>query len=228
MRELTLPDSGPKRKLLDAAEQLFAEKGFEAVSVRDVTQFVKMNVAAVNYHFGSREGMMTLVIMRYANPVNEERLARLDSTEKKWAGKGLPLEEIIDAFVRPLLGHSRKSELSEQLYYKLLGRIFAENGDGLTALIEEQFRQTSERFMRSFSKALPSIAGDELAARIHFMTGGLVHLLTHQEMLAKATAGPPTMEAALARFVRFAAAGLREGTEIESPEKKGPQAMFDF
>ncbi|MEO8616967.1 MAG: helix-turn-helix domain-containing protein, partial [Luteolibacter sp.] len=66
MRELTIPESGPKRTLLNAAEQLFATKGFESVSVRDVTQSVKMNVAAVNYHFGSREQMLSLVILRYA------------------------------------------------------------------------------------------------------------------------------------------------------------------
>jgi len=228
MRELTLPESGPKRKLLDAAEQLFAEKGFEAVSVRDVTQLVKMNAAAVNYHFGSREGMMSLVIMRYANPVNEERLARLESIERKWAGKGLALEEIIDAFVRPLLGQARKSDLPERLLYKLLGRIFAENGDGLLPAFEEQFRHTSDRFARAFGKALSTVPAEELAARIHFMTGGLVHLLTHQEMLANGAA-LPNMEASLGRFIRFAAAGLREGTETsEAPVKKGPQAMFDF
>ncbi len=228
MRELILPESGPKLKLLDAAEQLFAEKGFEAVSVRDVTQFTKMNVAAVNYHFGSREGMQTLVILRYSNPVNEERLARLESAERKWAGKGLPVEEIIDAFVRPLLGQARKTELSERLFYKLLGRIFAENGDGLTPAIEENFRRVSDRFARAFGKALPGVAADELVARIHFMTGGVIHLLTHQEMLNSGAATPPSMEATLGRLIRFAAAGLREGTETEAPVKKGPQAMFDF
>ncbi|MEO7097884.1 MAG: TetR family transcriptional regulator [Luteolibacter sp.] len=228
MRELTIPESGPKRKLLDAAEQLFAEKGFEAVSVRDVTQFVKMNVAAVNYHFGSREGMLTLVILRYAGPVNEERLARLESAERKWAGKGLPLEEIIDAFVRPLLGQVRKTALSEGLFYKLLGRIFAENGDGLSPIIEERLRQTSDRFARAFGKALPTIGAEELVARIHFMTGGLVHLLTHQDMLANGASGLPSMEVTLTRFIRFAVAGLREGTDTEVVVKKGPQAMFDF
>lgn len=228
MRELTIPESGPKRKLLDAAEQLFAEKGFEAVSVRDITNLVKMNVAAVNYHFGSRESLLTLVILRYAAPVNEERLARLESAERKWAGKGLPVEEIIDAFVRPVLGQVRKTELPERLFYKLLGRIFAENGDGLSPVIEEQFRHSSDRFARAFAKSLSSVAAEDLMARIHFVTGGVIHLLTHQELLANGTGGPPAMEATLGRLIRFAAAGLREGTEAEAPVKKGPQAMFDF
>ena len=76
--------------------------------------------------------------------------------------------------------------------------------------------------------AIAAVAADELVARIHFMTGGVIHLLTHQEMLNSGAATPPSMEATLGRLIRFAAAGLREGTETEAPVKKGPQAMFDF
>ena len=97
MRAVTIPESGSKRKLLDAAEQLFADKGFEAVSVRDITQLAKTNVAAVNYHFGSRDSLLSLVMMRYMLPVTEERIARLEAIERKWSGKTAPLEEIIDA-----------------------------------------------------------------------------------------------------------------------------------
>lgn len=228
MRELTIPESGPKRVLLNAAEQLFAEKGFEAVSVRDVTQFVKMNVAAVNYHFGSREGMLTLAIMHYTLPLNEERIARLESAERKSPGKPLALEEIIDAFVRPIITQNRKTELPEALFYQLLGRIFAANGDGLSQAYEENFRQLSDRFMRALGKTLPTVPLDELASRFHFMSGGLIHLLTHRELLGKRSGSPTTMEANLGRFIRFAAAGLREGLAADASVKKGPQATFDF
>ncbi|MES2657863.1 MAG: TetR family transcriptional regulator [Verrucomicrobiota bacterium] len=228
---MTIPESGSKRKLLDAAEQLFAEKGFEAVSVRDITQLAKTNVASVNYHFGSRDGLLALVMMRYMTPVTEERLARIDSLERKWSGKSAPLEEIIDALVRPLVGQVRKSELAERLFYKLTGRICAEQGDGLPPQIEDQFRQTGERFSRAFAKALPTVPPEELAWRIHFVIGAMIHMLTHQEILHRVSggvSGAPTMEATMSRFIRFAAAGLREGTATEEPVKKGPQATFDF
>jgi AcrR family transcriptional regulator len=228
MREVIIPETGPKRKLVEAAEKLFAEKGFEAVSVRDITQLAKTNVAAVNYHFGSREGLLNLVILRYATPVNEERLARLDSAERKWLGKGLPIEEIIDAFVRPLLGQVRKSSLPERSFYQLLGRIFAESGDGLVGDIEERFRHANDRFLRAFGKALPSLAEDELLARNHFMGGSVIHLLTHHHFLVNSSSGMPTLEASLIRLIRFAASGMREGIEIEAPSENGPQAVFDF
>ena len=232
MREMTIPESGSKRKLLDAAEQLFADQGFEAVSVRDITQLAKTNVAAVNYHFGSRDELLALVMMRYMLPVTEERLLRLDAIERKWSGKAVPLEEIIDALVRPLATQVRKSDLSERLFYKLMGRIFAQQGDGLPGPIEDQIKQIAVRFTKAFAKALPSVPSEELAWRIHFLAGGMIHMLTHQDMLHRISggaSGAPTMEATLGRFIRYSANGMREGVEIDSHSLKNtPQAIFDF
>ena len=231
MREMTLPESGSKRRLMDAAEQLFAEKGFEAVSIRDITGLVKTNIAAVNYHFGNRESLLEMVMMRYMLPVTEERFARLEALERKWPGKIVPLEEIIDALVRPLIGQMRKSELSERLFYKLIGRIFAIQGDELPPRIDDLLRQVFERFSKAFARALPTVPGDELAWRFHFLVGGIIHLLTHQEVLHRLSggaSGTPTMEATLSRFIRFSASGLREGTEVEAAVSSGPQATFDF
>ncbi len=231
MRDMKLPESGSKRKLLDAAEQLCADKGFQTVSVRDVTQLAKTNVAAVNYHFGSREGLLTLVMARCMTPVTEERLARLETAERKWPGKAVPLEEIIDALLRPLVTQVRKSDLSERLFYKLTGRIFAQQGDGLPYQIEDQLRVSMERFTRAFGKALPGLAPEDLAWRIHFLVGGMIHMLTHQDIhsrLEAGTSGTTTMEASLSCFIRYAAAGLKDGTVAEALVEKEPQATFDF
>ncbi len=231
MREMTIPESGSKRKLLDAAEKLFADKGFEAVSVRDITQLAKTNVAAVNYHFGSRDGLLTLVMMRYMLPVTEERLLRLEVIEKKWFGKAAPLEEIIDALVRPLATQVMKSDLSERLFYKLMGRIFALQGDGLPGPVEDQIKQIAARFSKTFAKALPSLGAEELAWKIHFLVGGMIHMLTHQDMIYRISGGAsgvPTMEVTLGRFIRYSATGLREGVEADVSIKKAPQTTFDF
>lgn len=233
MREIKFPQSESKRKLLDAAEQLFAERGFDAVSVRDVTNLAKANVAAVNYHFGSREGLISLVVMRHITPVNEERIARLDALEKKFPGKVVPLEEIIDAFVRPLAGFVRKSELSERLFCKLMGRIFAMQGQGMPEALEEQIRALSERFTKALGRALPELGQEDLIWRTHFLVGAMIHMLLNQEMLRRLTqgaAGSPTMDAVVGRFIRFAAAGLRDGVAgaAEPAVAKGPQGMFDF
>ena len=231
MREIKFPQSKSKLRLLDAAEQLFAERGFEAVSVRDVTKLAKANVAAVNYHFGSREEMVALVVSRYVIPVNEERLARLDVLERKWSGKAVPLEEIVDAFVRPVVGLVRKSELSQSLFCRLVGRIFAMQGEGVPQAVEEQMKTLIDRFVRALGKALPTVSQEELVWRMHFLVGSIIHMLVNQDMLQRLSGGAsgnPTMEVTVGRFIRFAAAGLREGVELEAEVKKGPQATFDF
>ncbi len=231
MREIEVPTSKAKLKLLSAAEKLFSQRGFDAVSVRDITQAAKANVAAVNYHFGSREGMVAVVISRYMTPIQEERMLRLDAVDKKRGGA--PLEEVLEAFARPVLNVVRKSDLSERYYCMLVGRIFALSLDAYPAVVEDSLKQCMQRYSKALSKTLPKVDSEELQMRMHFVTGALIHALTHQETLHRLSdgaSGKPAMETVIGQFVRFAAAGLREGVEVSEAgkAKKGPQATFDF
>lgn len=231
MRAIKLSESQPKQRLLAAAEQLFAEKGFEVVAVRDVTQLAKANVAAVNYHFGSRDGLVALVVDRYLTPLNQERLERLDVLERRAPGKVVPIEEIVHALVRPLVGMLGKTELSEPLFCKLMGGILALPEESLPVAVWEQMKFLNNRFIRSISKVLPSVSQEDLQWRMHFLVGSLIHLLRHQDLLrslSNGVSGGPTLEAAMGRFVRFAVAGLREGIAVEVEVNRGPQVMFDF
>lgn len=232
MRDLTISRSDAKRRLLDAAEPLFAERGFDAVSVRDVTQLAKANVAAVNYHFGSRDGLIALVVSRHLTPIHEERIARLDGLEKKFPGKVVPLEELLDAYARPLIGVMRKTELTERLFGKLLGRIFSLQTDELPALMADQTKISIDRFNKALGRTLTGLTQDELAWRFHFAIGGLIQLLLQDEVSLRqptAVVAGATIEHKLGRWIRFAAAGLRDGLEQPAAQaKRGPQATFDF
>lgn len=226
MREFLPPISAAKRRLLDASEQLFAAHGFDAVSVRDVTQLAKANVAAVNYHFGSRNGLVSLVITNYLPGIFEERIARLDVLEKKWPGKAVPVEELLEAFVRPLSTAVKKSELPEQLCWCLLGRMVALRADELPRDLDEQSKILIERFNKALARTLGSLSSEEIGWRMHFVAGALIQTLTQPNPPGSGTT--VTMEATLTRFIRFAIAGLRDGMEVEPLAKKGPQATFDF
>lgn len=222
--------SATRRRLLEAAEQLFSEQGFDRVSVRDITERAQANVAAVNYHFGSREGLVEQVIARYINPVNEERIARLDVLERTAGSKSVVIEELLDAFVRPFATQVRRSELSERLFYKLMGRISGDDVPNLPESVMGGFEAMLNRFRRAFAKALPGLDDEELVWRIHFTVGAMVHTMAHGESLSRLTqgsSGQPTMERTLSRFIRFAAAGLRQ--DFKGPEKSaGPQEEFLF
>lgn len=232
MHQTNVQMSEPKLRLIEAAEALFADRGFDTVSVRDITKLAKANVASINYHFGSRDGLLAVVLTRYIAPVNEERLLRLDQAEKTHGNKPVPLEVIVDAFARPLVTQVRKSELSERLFYKLLGRSFAQQDETLPPELETQFRVIISRFIRTLAKTLPGVPSEELIWRLHFVAGAMVHMLTHGDCiqhLTQGSSGTPTMDTTISRFIRFSAAGLREGLEAPPQETKGPQGLlFDF
>src|SRR5579863_9327890 len=91
-----------KDRLLDAAERLFAQHGIEATSLRVITREAGVNLAAVNYHFQSKEALMHAVIARRLDPINEKRLAMLDACEAK-AGEGpLAVDEVLHALLGPI------------------------------------------------------------------------------------------------------------------------------
>ncbi len=232
MRDLNQPQTKSKLKLLEAAERLIAERGFEGVSVRDVTQAAKANVAAVNYHFGSREGMMGLVMTRVLGPIQQERSARLEVLEKKWGSKAMPLEELVDAMLRPLMVLAKRSEWTDERQGALVGRVLSLPVEQLPEALEESLKEFTGRVLKAMAKCIPHLDKEDLAWRLHFVMGAVVQVLVAPGSLQRLTqgvSGAPGSELLLARLMHFAVAGLREGQKEESPaRKKGPQAMFDF
>jgi len=94
--------SDTKERILDAAERLFADHGFPATSMRDITQEAGVNLAAVNYHFGSKEALMIAVLDRSTAPVNRARLEQLDALEAAAGDAPVETEQIVRAFLTPL------------------------------------------------------------------------------------------------------------------------------
>src|SRR5579864_4688441 len=92
-----------KNRILNAAERLFAHDGFEATSLRAITTEANVNLAAVNYHFQSKDALVRAVIGRRMGPVNEKRIAMLDACEAGAGDGPLPLEPLLEAFLRPVL-----------------------------------------------------------------------------------------------------------------------------
>lgn len=217
--------TGPKLRLIEAAETLFADQGFDTVSVRDITTAAKANVAAVNYHFGSREGIVNATLARYLAPTNSERLLRLDQAEATHGNKPLPLELIVDAFTRPLANHPRHSGRGEAAFMKLLGRSLAHPLESLPPALEAQAITLFSRFLHALVKAIPSVPADDLAWRLHFVSGAMHHMLIHAadlHQLTAGTSGKPATDALLSRFSRFsrfALASLGDGHSHSSPHK---------
>lgn len=196
-----------KGRILDATEQLVAEQGFDGVSLRDITTGAGVNVAAVNYHFGSKEKLYEAVQCRYINPVNEERLALL----AKVVAEGGGVREILEAFMRPFLTMVTRSKMSEQLFFKLMGRCIMDQNTSLSDEMIPLFRQMADAYTRALAAALPELPIDVLLWRLHFSFGVMANTLLHGDVLIKFTdgaCGEPEFETNVQRMVDFCYAGF--------------------
>ena len=222
MRVLKVPEDGPKRKLLDAAELLVCEKGFDLVSVRDVTGAVKANVAAVNYHFGSREGLMDLLVMRLLEPLCEERLKALGQAERQRAGKMAPLEEIVTAYTKALPATAARLGMEEAYFLKLAGRILVLGDESLAPPLAVLRENVRERFLAAISRALPETLAAELAASWRIFDSGLSQSLV--------TLAPDEDPAPLiAQWTAFGTRGMGGGKPAKESKQDDSQGMlFDF
>src|SRR5437763_1690153 len=117
-----------KAKILDSAEKLFGMKGFEATSLRDITAEAQVNLAAVNYHFQSKDALMEAVICRRIQPVNRRRMELLDAS-----GENATVEDIIRAFFSPVFVEGNLGGVPA-----LIGRVLADPGQFLKKLFPQE------------------------------------------------------------------------------------------
>ena len=215
-----------KDRLLDAAEELFSDRGIDATSLRAVTSTAGVNLASVNYHFESKDGLVRSVFLRRIEPLNNERLELLDALEITAAGSPIELETILDAWVMPALrmGHSPEGKR----FKRLMGGIYSEAGDTLQALLRELFSEILQRFCAAIGRALPALSPEELMWRVHFMLGAMIHTVADQPSIRALSGGlcnPADIEGVRRRLIDFVAAGLCSPLEAETngPAAGGPQ-----
>ena len=168
------PEHITRTRILDAAEELFMQHGFEGTSMRQLTSRAGVNLAAVNYHFGSKDALIEAVFRRRLDPMNVVRIAELAKLE---AGGNPSPEAIIRAFVGPSLRLVEDAKGGGRNFTRLLGRTYSEPSKELRALIGQMYAPTMERYKAALERALPHMPKDELVWRMHFMFGTLAYTL---------------------------------------------------
>ena len=204
-----------KDRILDSAERLFARDGFEATSLRAITAEANVNLAAVNYHFQSKEALVQAVIGRRMGPVTTRRLALLDAYEAEAADAPVPLEKLLDAFLRPVVemvgSHAHE-------FVPLIGRLYTEPGEFAVRLFKQQFEHLARRFVPALQRALPELPRVELVWRLHFAIGALAHTMAASKMLEMMSGGSceiSDVEGTLTRLKAFVLAGLSSPVTTE-------------
>ena len=209
--------SDTKGRILDAAERLFADNGFPATSMRDITQEAGVNLAAVNYHFGSKEALMIAVLERSTAPVNRARLERLDALEAAAGDAPVETEQIVRAFLTPLFEKWCAWGQGDPKILKLVGRIHAEVDQELRANFLKQFDTILRRFTASFQRSLPELDPVEVRWRVLFLIGSMAYTMTWGASLIKtddhARLDPTQV---LESLIQFATAGMA-GVPVPQP-----------
>jgi AcrR family transcriptional regulator len=201
-----------KDRILDAAERLFAEHGFEATSLRMITAEAKVNLAAVNYHFHSKDALIAAVFSRRIGPINDRRLELLAAVQDA-AGTGpLPLEDVIRAFVSPVLSSRDALNGGGGGIGRILGRTYSDPSESARRSFFELMRQVARPFTEAFRRALPGMLQVELLWRIHFAVGVMAHTLAgthHLRAISGGLCDTSDVEGMTGRIVAFVAAGMR-------------------
>jgi AcrR family transcriptional regulator len=156
-------------RLLDAAERLFAEHGFASTSLRTLTEAAEANVAAVNYHFGSKEGLLRAVAERAMASVNAERLRLLEGLRA--SGHKPSVEELVRAFVATGASIVERSGERGPTVARFLGRVMFEPDPAIRRLFGTEVAPVEGQYLNALQAALPELPPDEVAFRYRAMVG---------------------------------------------------------
>ncbi len=195
-----------KDRILGAAEELFAQFGFAGTSLRQVTSRADVNIAAVNYHFGSKENLVNEVFRRRMDEMSEQRLARLREAQESHPGE---LEPILAAFIQPALALTLDRHGSA--FVRVLARAYAEKNDRLRKFLSDNYGQVLREFAKALATCLPELGKEDLYSRMDFIAGALTYAMADFGLIKRPAA---MSEKAFAdktaqALIRFGAAGLR-------------------
>ena len=201
------PTFSTRERILGVAETLFARHGFAGASLRQVTAAAKVNLAAVNYHFGSKESLIEEVFRRRLDELNRHRLAALAALDTR---AERTLEDVLDAFIRPALEQSMDSA-GGTAFVRVLARAYAEHDERLRRFLSDNYGHVLREFAGAFAQLLPYLDRQELYWRLDIVAGALTYAMADFGMIKRraSTSEATHREHTAAHLIRFAAAGLR-------------------
>lgn len=201
--------------LLDCAEESFAEQGFHAPSLRTITADAGVNLASISYHFGGKEGLIEAVLRRRIDPINAERLRRLEALES--AEHPPQLRAVLAAFLEPCLLIHQGDEARTEIVLRLMARLHAEP-ELAFSLLRRVFPEVVQRFHAAVARCCPQLSPATLMLRLHFLVGALIHNMGAQSVLARLSSDlcditpPGKATVMIEELILFAEAGIQAKT----------------
>lgn len=203
-------------RILDAAEQLFADRGFAETSLRTITSRAGVNLAAVNYHFGSKKALIQAVFERFLTPFCAALDAALDRRLRDTGQTHLSLDDLLALVATVAVEQNMRDAARATLFMRLLGLAYSESQGHLRRFLAAQYGATFDRLQRLLHHAAPDIPPTEMFWRAHFALGSVIFTLSglapllamhHSEFGRQ-----PAFHDVAMRLVPFIASGIRQGS----------------
>jgi len=174
------PRQDARERILDVSEELFANGSFASVSVRNVTTRADVNLSAVNYYFGSKQGLFQAVYVRRATLMNHERLQLLHEADERAqaAGCDVSLRELISAMLTPPIFWLCDQEKGYSVYIRFLARAYLEEASDMSNVLRQEV-DVFDRFVPYFKKIKPDLSEGDIYWHIHFIMGVMHHTINH-------------------------------------------------
>ncbi len=207
----TRAETGRKNRILDAAEQIFAERGFDGASLRSIVNQAKVNLATVYYYFASKEGLLAAVFQRRFGPLQAEHFAQLNQLEQAADGQPVPVKKILEAMLRPPLRLAGTTSARSQAVMRLIGRMVTEPNPQFQDLLRNQHEAVRTAYLSALRRSLPQLPAADLQWRFEFFWGALAFILCNPRKIEKMSGGtcnPADTETVVAQMIACFAAGL--------------------
>ena len=211
---------GTRDRILRTAERLFAERGFNGVSVRELAAAAQVNIASIGYHFKSKEGLLSEVYRRHCEPMIEERLRGLEASSRL-RGKA-KVAAIIEAFIRPALAQVEAED--GETFIRLRAVLSGENSELLEKLVAENFDQSSTAFIDELCACLPHLTRTDVCWPFPFLLGAIYYTAAGPHRITAFSNGrcdPSDTESVIEELVPFMTrAFVAPATKRQRPPRK--------
>jgi AcrR family transcriptional regulator len=220
--EPPLARSDSRERILDAAERLFAEKGVAATSLREIGAQARANPGSIYFHWKTKAELVRDVFRRRLEPLDAERLRRLDAAERAHAPDAVPPEDVLAAIVEPMLRIANHPDGVG--FLRLLGRTYNEPDRELVRMLRRDHGATLERFRAALARALPGLPEEQLFVRFHFALGALAYTLGSDaswQLVVGRRRRPGSWEDILRDLMPFLVAGFAAPRAATAPANRG-------
>lgn len=214
-------ESETRERLLDAAEVLFAEHGFDGVGMRALAGQAQVNLGAATYHFKTKENLYIETLMRRFQPTNARRVEMLRAAEAEAGGQPVAVETIIECMLRPPF----MTVMAHPNFTALLSRSLFMPLPFLKEALFKEVGPSDKVFIHALSKALPNLTDEVLAARLMF-AGGVLLMFSSTASKLHVRSDSKWCETALKAMIQFVAAGFRAESTLRGGHLKFPLPPF--